>query len=90
MAGALLLRLLEHHAAPGGTSNDAALSTAELRRDLGWTPSQIQRAMTNIFGPKPFGVYKEKCEDRTLIAFLKERAMGVGRSAYQKKQGLVL
>ena len=77
MAGVLLLKLLEHHAGPGGTGDYVPLSAAELRHDLDWNESQIRRAMTNIFGPKPFGAYKEKCEDRTISTFLKTRATGV-------------
>jgi hypothetical protein len=77
MAGVLLLKLLEHHAGPGGTRNYVPLSATELRHDLDWNQSQIRRAMTNIFGPKPFGAYKEKCEDRTISTFLKTRATGV-------------
>jgi len=71
---ALLMKLLEHHAGPAKTRDAVAFSAAELQRDLGWNQSQIQRAMTSIFGPKPFGVYKKKCEDRTISTFLKAQA----------------
>jgi hypothetical protein len=77
----LLRRLLEHHGCPGGTVNCEPLSAAQLQRDLGWTPSKVQRALTNIFGPKPVNVYRSKCKDRSIAAFLRARAAGVRRPA---------
>ncbi len=72
----LLRRLLEHHKRPGGTVNYEPLSSTELRRDLGWSLSKVQRAMTNVFGPKPVNAYRGKCQNRTICAFLKARAGG--------------
>jgi hypothetical protein len=78
MSDALLLRLLDHHVGPEGTRDYAALSAAELQRDLGWNRSQVRRAMTSLFGPKPFGTYKSKCEDGTIPAFLRACAEDIG------------
>ncbi|MCL5278886.1 MAG: hypothetical protein M1376_03140 [Planctomycetes bacterium] len=72
----LLRRLLEHHELPGGTINYEPLSSTELQQDLGWSLSKVQRALANIFGPKPTNAYHNKCRDRTICAFLNARAGG--------------
>ncbi len=71
---ALLRRLLDHHEWLGRTINYDPLSSTELQRDLGWSASKVQRALTNVFGPKPVSVYREKCKDRTISTFLKAQA----------------
>jgi hypothetical protein len=76
MDRALLRRLLEHHEPPGGTIDYEPLSSAQLRRDLGWSQSKVQCALTSIFGPKPANAYRSKCKNRTICAFLKARAGG--------------
>ena len=76
MDRALLRRLLEHHEWLGRTSNYDPLSSTELQRDLGWSQSKVQRAMTNVFGPKPVSAYRKKCKDRTISTFLKAQARG--------------
>jgi hypothetical protein len=76
MDRALLRRLLEHHERPGGTIDCEPLSSAQLRRDLGWSQSKVQCALTSIFGPKPANAYRSKCKNRTICAFLKARAGG--------------
>jgi hypothetical protein len=76
MDRALLHRLLEHHKSLGRTINYEPLSSAELQRDLGWSLSKVQRAMTNVFGPKPANAYRKKCKNRTICAFLKAQAGG--------------
>jgi hypothetical protein len=73
---ALVHRLLEHHEQPDGTINHEPLSSTDLRRDLGWSLSKVQRALTSIFGPKPTNAYRIKCKDRTICAFLKAQAGG--------------
>ncbi|MCL5280604.1 MAG: hypothetical protein M1376_11930 [Planctomycetes bacterium] len=78
-----LRRLLEHHGCLGGTLNYEPLSAAQLQRDLGWNHSKVQRALTDIFGPKPVNVYRSKCKNRTIAAFLKARAANVRRPAQQ-------
>jgi hypothetical protein len=72
----LLRRLREHHEAPGGTINDEPLSFAQLQRDLSWSLSDVQRAMTKVFGPKPANAYRNKCKNGTIGAFLKARTGG--------------
>ena len=74
MDQALVRKLLDHHDRPGRTINSEPLSCADLQRDLGWSESKLQRAMTNVFGPKPVSVYRRKCEDRTISAFLMAQA----------------
>jgi hypothetical protein len=71
---ALLQRLLEHHGRRKGTNSDQPVSAAELQHDLGWSPSKVRRALTNIFGPQPARVYRDKCEKGTISAFLKAQA----------------
>ncbi len=77
----LLRRLLEHHELPGGTINYEPLSSTGLQHDLGWSLSKVQRAMTNVFGPKPVNAYRGKCKSRTICAFLK--ALVEGKKARQ-------
>jgi hypothetical protein len=72
----LLRRLLEHHEWLGRTINYDPLSSTELQRDLGWSLSKVQRAMANVFGPKPVNAYRTKCKDRTISTFLKAQARG--------------
>jgi hypothetical protein len=73
---ALLRRLREHHEQPDGTINCEPLSSAELQHDLSWSLSNVQRAMTKVFGPKPANAYRSKCKNRTIGTFLKARAGG--------------
>jgi hypothetical protein len=83
MAGALLVRLLEHHVGPNGRTNYTPLSVKQLQQDLGWNQAQVQRVMTSVFGPKPVGVYRSKCKDRSIPAFLRAHAPRVYQSAKQ-------
>jgi hypothetical protein len=73
---ALLRRLLAHHEGLGRTINYEPLSSTELRRDLGWSQAKVQRAMMNVFGPKPSSVYRTKCRKRTISTFLEAQAGG--------------
>jgi hypothetical protein len=83
MAGALLVRLLEHHVGPKGRINYTPLSIKQLQQDLDWNQSQVQRAMTSVFGPKPVRVYGRKCKDRSIPAFLRAHVPCVHQSAKQ-------
>jgi hypothetical protein len=68
----LVLRLLDHHRSPHGEAQHKPLSLAQLASDLGWNRTRVQRAMTDLFGPKPFTAYKERCKDRTIAEVLNQ------------------
>jgi len=70
----LLQRLWEHHHGPDGPVRRKPLLLAELEIDLGWKRSRVQRAMTNLFGSKPFTKYKARCADGTIQSFLDDLA----------------
>ena len=63
-------KLMQWHQSAEGPANYEPLSLKRLRQDLEWTQSEVQRMMTTIFGRKPFTVYKQKCGDKTVCAFL--------------------
>lgn len=63
-------RLLQWHRPAGGPVNYEALSLKQLQQDLGWKQSEVQRTMTEIFGRRPFTVYKEQCQNETICAWL--------------------
>jgi hypothetical protein len=84
----LLLRLLDHHGCLRGTKRSKPISSVQLQRDLGWPRSKVQRAMSDIFGTKPFRVYNEKCKDRIITVFLKEFANQKREVLSQRGRGL--
>lgn len=70
----LLRRLLEHHRCRPGKTEQAPVSLIQLQRDLAWSRSKVQCAMADMFGCQPFSVYKKKCTDHTILAFLRKFA----------------
>ncbi|UCD53593.1 MAG: hypothetical protein JSW27_13255 [Phycisphaerales bacterium] len=67
-------KLLQWHQPAEGPINYEPLSLKQLRQGLECTRSEIQRMMTTIFGRRPFTVYREKCGDKTVCAFLEASA----------------
>lgn len=63
--------LLERHTPVEGSVNWEPLSRKQLQQQLGWKQSEVQRAMTTIFGPQPFTVYKQRCQEKTIYDFLR-------------------
>ncbi len=70
----LLQRLREHHHPAHGAAQYDPLSLIQLTSDLAWNRTRVQRAMTALFGPKPFSAYKERCKDRTIADVLNQLA----------------
>lgn len=70
----LLQRLQEHHRPLYGAAQYKPLSLIQLTSDLAWNRTRVQRTMTDLFGPKPFTVYKERCKDRTIADVLDQLA----------------
>ena len=68
----LLDRLLERHQTDAESNGASPLPLKTLQQDLGWKQSEVQRAMTAIFGRRPFTVYKQKCGDRAVVDYLEE------------------
>ncbi len=66
----LLQRLRELHRSLNDAAQHKPLSLTKLVSDLGWSRCRVQRAMTDLFGPKPFTAYKKRCKDRTIADFL--------------------
>jgi hypothetical protein len=66
----LTQKLREWHQPTDGAVNHDPLSLKQLQQELRWTQSAVQRTMTNVFGRKPFTVYKQKCKDKTICDFL--------------------
>ena len=50
--------------------NYVPLSLKQLREELGWTQSEVQRTMTRIFGRRPFTIYKQACRQESLGTLL--------------------
>jgi hypothetical protein len=69
----LLRKLLKHHRCRSARIKYTPVSLTKLQRDLAWSRSKVQRAMAELFGCQPFNVYKKKCEDHTILAFLEAR-----------------
>jgi len=66
----LLTRLIEHHGSPTASGDGLPLSRRKMEEELGWKPAEVQRTMTDIFGNRPFTVYKQKCSEGTIGDFL--------------------
>ena len=66
----LLTRLIEHHGSPTVSGDGLPLSRRKMEEELGWKPAEVQRTMTDIFGNRPFTVYKQKCSEGTIGDFL--------------------
>ncbi len=66
----LLTRLIEHHGSPTASGDGQPLSRRKMEEELGWKPAEVQRTMTDIFGNRPFTVYKQKCSEGTIGDFL--------------------
>ena len=66
----LIRKLRERHQPGDGSVNYNPLSLKQLQQELGWTQAAVQRMMTNVFGRRPFTVYKQKCRDKTICDFL--------------------
>jgi len=75
----LVKRLLEYHCPSVGTVKYEPLSRKQLQQDLEWTQSEVQRAMADVFGRKPFTVYKLKCREMAVDGFLKDVELGHSR-----------
>jgi AraC-like DNA-binding protein len=65
-------KLSQWHHPTDGPIKYNALSLKQLRQDLGWKQSEVQCMMTELFGRRPFTVYKEKCKDKTVCEFLRD------------------
>jgi len=72
----LVTTLLKYHCPSGGTVNYEPLSRKQLQEDLEWTESEVQRVMADVFGRKPFTVYKLKCREMTIDELLKDLTLG--------------
>ena len=57
----LLHHLSKYHGLPEEQMNRKPLLSRQLQQTLQWKPSTVQRAMEDIFGKKPFTVYKAQC-----------------------------
>jgi len=68
----LLHKLLEHHAPHTELPRETPLSLRTLQQTLGWKQSDVQRAMTNLFGQRPFTAYKHKCSQSVIGEFLED------------------
>lgn len=58
--------LLNKHQSADEGVNCRPLAYRQLQQELNWTWSQVQNAMTGLFGPQPSTVYRQKCRDRTI------------------------
>jgi len=57
----LLHHLSKYHGLPEEQMDRKPLLSKQLQQALQWNPSTVQRAMEDIFGKKPFTVYKAQC-----------------------------
>ena len=72
----LVQELLQHHQRVRGPARYTPVSLLQLQQRLQWSRARVQRAMTHVFGGKPFRVYREKCKDHTISTFLQGFAIG--------------
>jgi hypothetical protein len=73
---ALRLRqtLRERHCPADEPPDYNPVSQKQLTQQLGWTRAQVQHAMKTIFGPRPFAVYRNRCNSKTIADILAEPA----------------
>ena len=66
----LVWRLLEWHRPAAEGVDREPLSLLQLQRDLGWSQSHVLQEMSDLFGSKPFTLYRQKCLDKGIHSFL--------------------
>jgi len=74
----LLRHLSKYHGLPEESRNRRPLLSREIQEALQWSPATVQRAMGDIFGKKPFTVYKAQCSAGLICS---------GLCAFERKRG---
>lgn len=69
---ALKQTLLQWHRPENGSVNYDPIPRKQLQRQLGWTQSEVQRMMKDVFGPKPFATYRQKCKIQAICDLLED------------------
>lgn len=81
----LVWRLLEWHRPVTEDSEREPLSLVQLQQDLGWSQSKVLQTMGDLFGGKPFTLYKQKCAEKSIRRYLEHfsssRRKGSGTDA---------